>query len=296
MIQYLKLGRIHWAILIPIAILIDSCDQSLYPGYSVTDTGLHYQIHFLGDGEQEAQKDDLVLANVWIKDLRDSLLYSNAMLFQQSAFRITPLMNGGLNEAFSLMSEGDSASFIMEGARLDLDELSGKCCYNGIHPEYKIDIRINRLLSPEQQNMAFKKSNWAQDMEMNEQILLNNFLKEKGLGKEDFVEGIYYVEHEEGEGHKIEGWETVKVRYQGSFVSGDMFDDTYLFRDPLEFELGKPEQVIDGFLIGMKQMRVGGQASFVIPSQLAFGEEGSSTGIVPPFTTVVYDVELVGIK
>jgi len=79
-------------------------------------------------------------------------------------------------------------------------------------------------------------------------------------------------------------------------VNGVMFDDTYIFKDPLEFELGKPDQVIEGFMIGLKQMKVGGQASFVIPSQKAFGEEGSSTGIVPPYTTVVYDVELVGIK
>lgn len=276
--------------------LLNSCDQSEYEGYSLTETKLHYRIHSLGDGEKRAEEGDVVLANITIKDMQDSVLYSNAFGAYQSAYRLTPIKNGGLNEAFSLLYEGDSASFIVEGKRLDLDELSGEEKYNGKYSHYKMDIRLNRLFDPEQQEEERDKSDWIQDMEMNEQILLNNFLKEKQISEETLVDDIYYIEHSKGEGHKIEGWETVLVHYQASFVNGAMFDDTYVFKDPLEFELGKPDQVIDGFLIGLKQMKVGGQASFVIPSQKAFGEQGSSTGIVPPYTTVVYDVELVGIK
>jgi len=275
---------------------LSSCDQSEHEGYSLTETKLHYRIHSLGDGEKRAEEGDVVLANIAIKDMHDSLLYSNAFGAYQSAYRLTPIKNGGLNEALSLLYEGDSASFIVEGKRLDLDGITGEKKYNGKYAKYKMDIRLNRLFDPEQQEEERDKSDWIQDMEMNEQILLNNFLKEKQISQEQLLDGIYYLQHQEGEGHQIEGWETVLVHYQASFVNGVMFDDTYIFKDPLEFELGKPDQVIEGFMIGLKQMKVGGQASFVIPSQKAFGEEGSSTGIVPPYTTVVYDVELVGIK
>ena len=64
----------------------------------------------------------------------------------------------------------------------------------------------------------------------------------------------------------------------------------------LDFQLGKPDQVIRGIEIALHHMRPGGEVRLVIPYYLAFGPEGSSTGIVPPYTTVVYRVKLLSAK
>ena len=70
------------------------------------------------------------------------------------------------------------------------------------------------------------------------------------------------------------------------------FDNTYGMEEPFVFNLGDPDQVIEGFETGLQLMRKRGKARFIIPSQLGFGDKGSSTGIVPPFATLVYEVEL----
>ncbi len=278
-----------------LVLALTSCRFSQHEGYSLTRSNLHYQIHTLGDGEAKAGDDDYVKASIDVYDMNDSLLYRNAQQVEAELFRVNNLRNGGLNEAFTLMHEGDSASFIMEGHRVDLNKLTGRSDMNGVYKSFKMVLKLNRIYTADDLNFLAKKESWKDDAEMNEQIMLNNFLKEMNLDTSNYVEGIYVLHHEEGSGPQLTGLETVRVHYRAYFVDGTLFDNTYDFRYPLEFELGKPDQVIDGFLIGMRQMSVGGKASFVIPSQLAFGEEGSSTGIVPPFTTIVYDVELVSV-
>ena len=65
---------------------------------------------------------------------------------------------------------------------------------------------------------------------------------------------------------------------------------------PYQFRCGDTAQTIEGLEIALKMMRVGEKAKIIIPSQLAFGNNGSSTGIVPPYTTVVYEVTLLKVK
>jgi FKBP-type peptidyl-prolyl cis-trans isomerase len=60
----------------------------------------------------------------------------------------------------------------------------------------------------------------------------------------------------------------------------------------MEFVFGEQGQVIKGFETAISLLNEGAQAKFIIPSQLAYGEKGSSTGIVPPYTTLVYEIEL----
>ena len=70
-----------------------------------------------------------------------------------------------------------------------------------------------------------------------------------------------------------------------------MVDNTY-DGQPLEYEIGRPDQVLEGFSIGIALMREGGESLMIIPSQLAFGAKGSISGIVPPYSTLIYKVKL----
>ena len=65
--------------------------------------------------------------------------------------------------------------------------------------------------------------------------------------------------------------------------------------EPLVLKIGDPGQIIKGMDIGLRLMKEGGKAKIIIPSQLGFGDKGSSTGIVPPYTSLIYDVELINI-
>ena len=106
--------------------------------------------------------------------------------------------------------------------------------------------------------------------------------------------GLEYVETLAGTGAQAKAGDVVRVHYTGKFLDGKVFDSSVSRGEPLEFPLGKG-RVIRGWDEGIALMKVGGKATLTIPPQLAYGESGAG-GVIPPNATLVFDVELVGIK
>ena len=71
-----------------------------------------------------------------------------------------------------------------------------------------------------------------------------------------------------------------------------MFDSSYDRGEPVEFPLNK---VIPGWTEGLQLLKEGGKATFYIPAQLAYGEQGVP-GMIPPNSTLIFDVELLEVK
>jgi peptidylprolyl isomerase len=88
--------------------------------------------------------------------------------------------------------------------------------------------------------------------------------------------------------------DTVMVNYTGLLPNGLKFDSSLDRGQPFEFTLGKGG-VIKGWDEGIAKLRVGEQATLIIPSQLGYGERGAG-GLIPPNSTLVFIVELMGIK
>ncbi len=64
----------------------------------------------------------------------------------------------------------------------------------------------------------------------------------------------------------------------------------------LQFTFGRPDQVVEGLQFALSKMRSGDEALVYLPSYLAFGEEGSTGGVVPPKTPVYFRVKVVDVK
>jgi peptidylprolyl isomerase len=105
-------------------------------------------------------------------------------------------------------------------------------------------------------------------------------------------DGLCYVEHEVGEGAEAEKGDVVEVDYTGTLEDGTEFDSSE-GRDPIKFTLGVG-QVIEGWDKGIVGMKVGGSRTLTIPPELAYGEAGSPP-LIPPNSTLIFDVELVSI-
>jgi FKBP-type peptidyl-prolyl cis-trans isomerase FkpA len=104
--------------------------------------------------------------------------------------------------------------------------------------------------------------------------------------------GIQYVVITEGEGEKPSATDTVTVHYTGTFTNGEKFDSSHDTGKPAVFPLNR---VISGWTEGVQLMSVGSKYTFTIPSDLAYGPNGSQ-GRIPGNSVLQFEIELLDIK
>lgn len=105
--------------------------------------------------------------------------------------------------------------------------------------------------------------------------------------------GLGYVDLVEGTGPRPSAGDSVSVHYTGWLKSGQKFDSSHDRGEPLEFPLGRG-RVIKGWDEGVGSMRVGGRRKLIIPAHLGYGARGAG-GVIPPYATLIFEVELVGV-
>ncbi len=142
------------------------------------------------------------------------------------------------------------------------------------------------------------------------QTLLNEYFqkKEKEQAQNAIAEGKVYLEQNakrdgvtqtksglqyevltEGTGKSPKATDTVRCHYEGRLLDGTVFDSSYKRGEPADFGLN---QVIPGWTEGVQLMKEGAKFRFHIPYLLAYGERGAGAQI-PPYSTLIFDVELI---
>ena len=142
------------------------------------------------------------------------------------------------------------------------------------------------------------------------QVMLNEYFqkKEKEQAQTAIAEGKVYLEQNakrdvvtqtksglqyevltEGTGKSPKATDTVRCHYEGRLLDGTVFDSSYKRGEPADFGLN---QVIPGWTEGVQLMKEGAKFRFHIPYLLAYGERGAGAQI-PPYSTLIFDVELI---
>lgn len=176
--------------------------------------------------------------------------------------------------------EGFSVEALLEGLTDALNRQAPQVSPDQINAAFK---EINSRL---QQAEASKAKEMAADGEA--------FLAENAKRDEVTVtaSGLQYEIISEGSGEKPVAASTVKTHYHGTLIDGTVFDSSYDRGQPAEFPVNG---VIAGWTEALQMMPVGSKWRLYVPYQLAYGEQGAG-GAIAPYSTLIFDVELLEIK
>jgi len=110
--------------------------------------------------------------------------------------------------------------------------------------------------------------------------------------------GLQYIDSTVGTGASPRTGQTCVMHYTGwlyvNGAKGKKFDSSVDRGTPFEFPIGM-QRVIAGWDEGVATMKVGGKRTLIIPAKLGYGDRGAG-GVIPPNATLIFDVELLGIK
>ena len=109
------------------------------------------------------------------------------------------------------------------------------------------------------------------------------------------ADGLKYWDTKVGTGTTATAGHKVQVHYTGWLTNGKKFDSSVDRKEPFAFQLGAG-QVIKGWDEGVAGMKVGGKRRLEIPPALGYGDRGVGGGLIPPNSTLLFDVELIDVK
>ncbi len=141
------------------------------------------------------------------------------------------------------------------------------------------------FVEKEKELNAEREAKGAIAKEAGKKYLEENAKKE---GVTTLASGLQYQVLQEGTGKQPKASDKVKCHYEGFLVDGTVFDSSVQRGEPAVFGL---DQVIAGWTEGLQLMKTGAKYRFFIPYMLGYGESGAGQ-LIPPFSTLIFDVEL----
>ena len=270
-----------------------SC-QNLYPGFKKTQEGIYFRLLVIGENEKCCKFNDYATVNIAYSTTNDSVFFTAYRKFQLT----TPEFFGSIDKCLTMICKNDSAQFIISAYDF-YEKTLGIAVPDYLKADGKMKISVKLLDVQTPDEYEFEKTafqHWIEDLGEYEKLLLKQYIREEKIDISPTEDGLYIIGIEQGEGPVVVAGDTITIHYEGYFLNGNFFDSTRRRNEPLQFVYGQQYQVITGLEKALGKMRKGGKSLIIIPSELAFGSDGSVLGIVPPFTSVVFELELINVK
>ncbi|WP_306549893.1 FKBP-type peptidyl-prolyl cis-trans isomerase [Daejeonella sp.] len=270
-----------------------------------------YKIHTDKSGET-IKEGDFVAFKAIEKTEGDSVLYSSYDYDRPSLLvKEKSVFKGDLFAALGLLSEGDSATF-----KINIDSMvqkMGRPQPSDTTKKYLVyTIKIDKVIPKGKLTDslfrgkidAFLKTEMDQ-AKTGEANKVKAYVSAKSLKPTVTATGLNYVVTTQGSGPKANPGDTVLVNYTGMFLSGKVFDSSLAevakkngtFNpqrpyEPLKLPVGMNGSIA-GFEEGLMLLPKGAKATLILPSSLAYGEQGNQG--IPPFTPLIFEVDVVNI-
>jgi len=286
--------------------------------YVKTASGLEYKVH-VAKNKRRPHEGEFLSINYTIRNERDSILENSSVTKNNSVGKPVPVPFSrnksipGMFEIFSMLGEGDSATFRVVADSLYKKQARPAYIHQG---EYlKFSFRIVKVMNKDELTAQMDVEH-AELMKKLEKVRAEQAVKDESVFKDYFAKnklhpkqaggGIYYEINQPGKGPDIKAGDTVLVYYAGMLLDGKYFDsnmEDVIQKNNIERPGPYPpfrvvvgqHRVIEGWDEGLKLFKQGGSGKLYIPSYMAYGAKGFPPTI-PVDANLIFTIKILDVK
>jgi FKBP-type peptidyl-prolyl cis-trans isomerase len=267
-------------------------------GFSTTEDQLYYKLCGIGDGQAHPEKGDMLLLSVCYRTQKDSVFFDSRHNAWMGYFlAVSPNADKHcFNSYFGKMNEGDSLVFLMKPAAFFKELFDTEApWFSAKDSIVKAEVKLIAIMDSVEMDL-YKQSRLV---EIRENMALEtaqilNYAKTNWKEFDSIPGSIVFKKMRVTGDSAITEGKQVSLRYTGYFLDGRVFDNAQSSKT-FDFTYGSQQQLLPGLQVALGIMRRGEIAKIILPSQLAYGELGSGN-IVPPYSPLLYEVEIVDVK
>ena len=280
-----------------------SCNKSEFEGFTKAENGLHYKFFTQDEKGLKATEGDGVSIKIVYtlkRQPKDSVLFDSKLNSEDGTGTVRYILpkssfQGSLEDAISMMSKNDSAAFIISADSFFLKTNKMQALPPFVKPGDKLEVAIKMVeikTKKELDDNQKKQEAEIAKLSEEEKPKLNAYLTANKINNVPTASGLIFIETQKGKsGAHPSATDVVTVHYTGTLLDGTKFDSSIDRGEPATFSLN---QVIPGWTEAIQLMTKGSKAKLIIPSALGYGPRGG--GPIPPFSTLLFDVELIDFK
>ena len=286
--------------------LLAACSND---GFKTTDGGLQYRFDKQNSNGQQVQEGDVIIGEMTFKF--DTMTLFTNVGYADRLMQASPNAPGNLYEGLLMMHVGDQATFAIMAdsmAKFVQPEQMPQGYQRGTGQKFYYEINLQDILTKEE--LEAERTNFmaeAQQRQENEPQMIADYVHDNGINAKPNADGLYVIVKKRGNGSKVATGKEVAVNYTGRLLDGTMFDssvesdakegDIYNPQrpyEPLTYTQGRG-QLIPGWEQGVEGQPAGSQLQLIIPSALGYGPRGAGQ-MIPPYSPLVFDIEIVSVK
>lgn len=259
-------------------------------GFSQHNEGYYFKLIEIGENSTPPLEDCFYWLDLKFKTLNDSVFWDSQHEGANKVFiRATTQAANYLTQYVQQLNAGDSAQLYIKPPIFFKQQFGSEripyFCQTDCF--VKVELKVKQVLTAtEWLDLKVAYSN-------TEAASINTYLKQTApLAFTDSL-GVTWLNTSHLPKTQLRGGEVVTFSFRGQFLDGRFLDAT---PQTLTYKVGTPDQVLRGINYVIKYLKKDENAKIILPSQLAFGELGSSNGSVPPFTPLVYTLTLIDVK
>ena len=293
-----------------LGIAFSTMAQPSLDGFQTHESGLRYKFNAKSDKGLPIQEGDIIIGTFAVA-FGDSVVYNGLNGEPRPCFQASKRLeafHGDLITGLQLMKVGEECVFAFPYDSIKKAQQ--------LPPFFKPDeycfftVKIAKKQTQQEAMMeALQKQAEQQkiidSLSKIEKQSIQDWLEKKKLKAEE-IKGVYYIQTKEGSGELPKDGQMLSVNYVGRLLNGMLFDTSIESiakaehavqpgrkYAPITFTLGK-KQMIPGFETAAAQMKAGEQGTVVIPFSMGYGDR--NMGNIPPYSTLVFDIEIVEIR